>query len=226
MKWQPRAAPLPRPPARATLTDKGPAMRPLTSRKKLLLACALAAAVVASVAFAVWPREPVYGGKPLNDWLDQLAYVQCGRSFLPDPRIMTAYLPVEVSVRAAQAEEAITELGPRCLPSVLYRLRSKSFTYDLQIRAADLHLCRYPPYVSDPIIRRGQAVTALIKLGNTAKPVLPQVMAIAKTDPDPGVRASALEVLRHLSPWRLCAGHRPDECDERGSALNQTYGHV
>jgi hypothetical protein len=54
--------------------------------------------------------------------------------------------------------------------------------------------------VSTPESKRGQAVTAFVQLGDTARPILPQVRALAATDPDPGVRASALLVLRHLSP--------------------------
>ena len=50
-------------------------MRPLTSRSRLLLACALAVAVVAGVVFAMWPKEPVYEGKPLSYWLDQFPWV-------------------------------------------------------------------------------------------------------------------------------------------------------
>jgi hypothetical protein len=44
------------------------------------------------------------------------------------------------------------------------------------------------------------AVAALTQLGDTAKPILPDIIKVAKTDPDPGVRASAVEVLRRLSP--------------------------
>jgi hypothetical protein len=67
-----------------------------------------------------------------------------------------------------------------------------------------LHLRRnvqpaLPPWL-EVQIKRGQSVTALLQLGDTAKPVLPQVLTLAKSDPEPGVRASALEVLRRLSP--------------------------
>ena len=64
--------------------------------------------------------------------------------------------------------------------------------------------CAFPFFKSglafDGYPQKGQAVTGLIRLGDTAKPVLPQVLALAKSDPDPGVRASALEVVRRLSP--------------------------
>jgi hypothetical protein len=172
-------------------------MRPLSSRQKLLLACALAVAVVAGVVVAVWPREPWYEGKPLSYWLDDLPITFAG-SFPDGNQILRSW-------DAAKAENAVKELGPRSLPTVVKRLRLKQTSvaglkYTLQYRAAGLHLCRYPDFTSEPRMRRGQAVTALVLLGDTAKPVLPQVLALAKTDPDPGVRASALEVVRRLSP--------------------------
>ena len=65
------------------------------------------------------------------------------------------------------------------------------------------HEAVFDPIMSRQSIQRSQglqAVTAFLQLGDTAKPALPDVIKLAKSDPDPGVRASALEVLRRLSP--------------------------
>ena len=222
-------------------------MRPLTSRQKLILACALAVAVVAGVVVAVWPREVRYEGKPLSYWLDylpvtfvspqghssvwsasqyeaadfitmvwhrqQLSFIVWsngvfGRrtSYLTAPPVSNAGVASPLS---AIADRAVVEVGPGALPVLLERLRTRErhmthLDQTLLEWRTRLHLRRnvqpgLPPWLEFQI-KRGQAVTALLQLGDTAKPAIPQVLALAKSDPDPGVRASALEVLRRLSP--------------------------
>ena len=51
-----------------------------------------------------------------------------------------------------------------------------------------------------PEQRRWQAATALILLGNTAKPVVPKLINFSRSHPDPSVRGPALVVLQRLSP--------------------------
>ena len=63
-----------------------------------------------------------------------------------------------------------------------------------------------------PQIRRGQAMTALLQLGNSAKPAVPDLIALAERDKDPEVRNAARHVLEELSPTdyaRIQAGQNP-----------------
>jgi HEAT repeat protein len=55
----------------------------------------------------------------------------------------------------------------------------------------------HPSYAA--LICRNQALFAVVDLGDNCKPILPALVSLAKTDSDPGVRASALEALRRLS---------------------------
>jgi len=82
--------------------------------------------------------------------------------------------------------------------------------YQLRWQAARFHLVR-PTFVDRDLEwerKRGQAADAFLLLGDTARPVLPDLIQIAKTDTDPGVRATALEVVWHLSPvdWAQITG--------------------
>jgi hypothetical protein len=183
-------------------------MRPLTFRNKLLLACAVAVAVVAGGLVAVWPREPVFEGKPLSYWLDQLSptmpMTPHGTHFLKIGTFGIEGQRIQFSNNAAL--HAIDSLGSRCLPTLVDRLRIGENRWtrlrrQLRLWAKPLRASFAKPdyfwLLRD--IKRGQAVTALTHLGDAAHPVLPELVAIAKSDSDPAIRASALEVLRHIS---------------------------
>jgi hypothetical protein len=180
---------------------------------------ALAVVVVACVAYVVWTREPRYEGRGLSYWLDQL--LPAAPATLPSPittrGIVYGGAPfwvfnVEEFDLKETAAKAVTTLGSRCLPTLLERLgtratRASGWKEDLLAWAVKRRVVRRP-YVllSNPPgawaaeVERGQAVTAFLILGETAGPVLSHVLALAKTDPDPRVRAYALEVVRLLSP--------------------------
>ena len=57
-------------------------------------------------------------------------------------------------------------------------------------------------------MRRGQALTALVRLDDRAKPVVPDLLALTKSK-DSGVRAAALYALWHVGPdeYRRLKGH-------------------
>lgn len=173
-------------------------MCPLIFRNKLFLGCALAVAVVAGLTFWVCPREPTYEGKPFSYWVDQLPSTH----FTPDAGMFSIH---HATGREENAEKAVTELGGRCLPTLLRRLKSRDTALtrlktEVQSTGAKLHLWTYPPFGNDPFTRRGQAVTALILLGDTAKPILPELIKLAQTNSDPDVQASAAELLQRLPP--------------------------
>jgi hypothetical protein len=165
--------------------------------------------VVASGLVAFWPKEPTYEGKPLSYWLDRLPRtLSDGKLFHDSFSIADKTDKSAFSATESQAQSAVNQLGPCCLPMLAEHLQAK----DTGITRMKQHITiwwslhRWKPHVAKPQIlltpesRRRQAVTAIIQLGDTAKPILPQLRALAVTDPDPGVRASALQVVQHLSP--------------------------
>jgi hypothetical protein len=87
------------------------------------------------------------------------------------------------------------------------------------LTAARLHLCRYPSFKDDPVGKRGQAVVAVLQLGPAAKPILPDLVTLAKADQDSGVRIAALYLLMKLSPddYAKVTGHQPTSL---GAATN------
>lgn len=191
----------------------------MTSLRKLtckpLLLCALAVAVGAAVLLAVWPTEPTYQGKPLSFWLDKFPETIVNKG--PGSSIQTSKATEEIIYdlqtqsieqtfspnEGPAARSAINAIGADCFPSLLRRLQTKDTALSrarekLSTFGVRLGFCKRA-WALDAQCKRGQAVTALIQLGKPGIPVLPAVVALA-TDPDPGVRASALEVLRRLSP--------------------------
>lgn len=183
-------------------------MRSLTNRSKLAVVCALAVAVVACVAFAAWPREPTYEGKPLGYWLDRLP-----------PTVMTTpssgfgkingvtISGVTLDFSDERAFRAVDALGRSSLRVLIKRLQLPNTpmrTFGTTLRSWAISTGVFRPTPRD-IFRsgyweRGQAVTALVRLGKAASPAFPDLITLTKSHPDPGVRASALEVLRQLSP--------------------------
>ena len=177
-------------------------MRPLTFASKLLLGCAVAATVVTGLAFAVWPREPRYDGKPLSYWLDQLPATLLWTNV--PYSILTTNSYKQFSASRDAANKAVDVLGPDNLPKLVERLRTRD-TSVTHLRR-ELHTAaircgfRKPSWQIDTSwFRRGQAVYALCRLGNRARPIIPQVAELAKHDRDPGVQRDALQVLRRLS---------------------------
>jgi hypothetical protein len=114
---------------------------------------------------------------------------------------------MSVEPEYSRALFAVLVVGQRSLPTLLSRLQARdkddAVTRAVQtIRrwAIKQHLMRAGPAPPPPAVRRGQAALAIVKLGEVAKPFLPAIVRLAKAHPDAGVRASALDVLRCLSP--------------------------
>lgn len=187
--------------------------------RKAVLLCARAVVVVAAVLLvaALPAPEPTFQDKPLSYWLDhlpsviQLPYAGVG------PVTLTAYItkPLpQVKLTNPLAVEAVKSVGARCFPTLLARLQTRNTRWTelkgkLQGWVFRIALTRpLAPLVGPPFagpvttveLRRGQAITAFVLLGETARSALPSVRTLARTSPDPGIRWSALEVLRRLSP--------------------------
>lgn len=174
--------------------------------RKALLVVGLVVALLASALLVLWPREPAYQRQPLSFWLDQLPSVVQPK--MPGIAIVTSYqFPPSPEVRLTNpaAPAAVRALGARCLPILLARLETRRTPWtDLQTNlrawAARKGLFWSPIPLSMPDLRRGQAVTALQQLGDAARPAVPTIIKLATTAHDQGVRGSAMEVLRTLSP--------------------------
>lgn len=156
-------------------------------------------ALVAGVLVAVLPREPYHFGKPLGYWLAKLP-----ATVVWPNGSWSLVEPSDGEAEKLVAFEVISNVGPGEFHVVVARLGARNqgwahLKQRIEGWALKLHLLKSIPAVDFAEVRRGQAVTAFIRLGEAARPAFPQVIALAKSDPDPGVRASALEVLRRLS---------------------------
>lgn len=131
-------------------------------------------------------------------------------SFLlpPDPQRSLKFQLSNRSIepRHSRALFAVLAVGHKSLPTLLHRLqaRDKDDAITRAVRAMrqwaiKQHLMRAGPAPPPPDVRRGQAALAIVRLGDIAKPLLPAIVRLAKAHPDPGVRASALDVLRCLA---------------------------
>lgn len=103
------------------------------------------------------------------------------------------------------APGALKAIGHSAVPVLVKRLQTKNTRLGsaealLWQCAQRLNLLRSPRLVLNVETKRAQAVWGLLQLGDVARPALPTIAKLAKSDPAPDVRASALEVLRYLSP--------------------------
>jgi hypothetical protein len=132
-------------------------------------------------------------------------------SFLlpPEPQssVKTELFNIWIEPRHSRALFAVLAVGQKSLPTLLHRLQARD-KHDAVTRtvqtvrqwAIKQHLMRAGPVAPPPDVRRGQAALAIVQLGDVAKPLLPGVLRLARTHYDPGVRASARDVLLCLSP--------------------------
>ncbi|MGH7969910.1 MAG: hypothetical protein ACREIC_14405, partial [Limisphaerales bacterium] len=171
--------------------------------RKPVLVCLAALVLVAVVLVAVWPREPRFKGRAFSYWVNQL----------PATLVWTN-VPYSVLTRRSyqdflatfdDASRAVDALGPRCLETLVQRLQARETTFArlksaLKREGTRLGVLK-PDWRNDAgWFKRGQAMTALFRLGAAAKPVVPEISLLAKRAGDTGVRRDALEVLRRLSP--------------------------
>ena len=172
-------------------------LQQLLRKPALLAALALALAVAAGVLVALWPKEPRYEGKPMSYWLDQLAV-----SSTPITGFNFSFTPAFKDQETVK--NAVRILGPQCLPTLLSQLQARPnwMSLNLDKAAQRLPILR-PRLVSAALVssrRRWQAVVAIQVLGDTAKPLAPDLIALATTAHDPEVREAAQAALRQLAP--------------------------
>jgi HEAT repeat protein len=144
-----------------------------------------------AVLLLVWwpwlrPGQPVYGGRPLMKWVEQL-------------------LSPEAAKRR-EAEAAVLALGPRATPLLVQTLTRKDSPLRQPLLAAQDKLPRFlwvflyrfvKPYEVEQ--RRALSARALGLLGPSAQPAIP-ALGQALFDPSPRVRQEAATALGRLGP--------------------------
>lgn len=133
-----------------------------------------------------WPDDPDYQGRPLSEWMADLAS--------PDP------------VKSAPARQAILGLGTNAVPSLIVHLGARDSILGRLAMRSEPHIPRQVwvfamqrTRARDAVERRTQAALALAVLGSAARPALP-ALERAIADPEPRVVGSTAEALRAIVP--------------------------
>lgn len=140
-------------------------------------------------------REPLYEGKAFSYWLDRVPATLVATN--GNARTVIVFgLRADARLEDYRAStdkalKAVGLVGGRCLPMLLRRLQTKDspFKEALVDRAVRWHLMR-ASWISRPEVVRGQALTAIIALQYSAKPIFPALNRL-RNDSDPEIRAAA-----------------------------------
>jgi hypothetical protein len=166
----------------------------------------VAVIVAAAGALLTIPSNaPSYKGKPLGYWLNQLPmtvlYSDGGVS-----QIFGGYATAQeadaererLARVVPEAQKAVDTLGTNCLHTLVARLASTDSSAKLLLQSWTVRLHLLDPRRIVPADRRReQALTALLRLGGRAKPVVPDLLLLTKSD-SAQIRAAALYALRSV----------------------------
>ena len=169
-----------------------------------------AALVTCTLVLTSWlllaNREPRFEGKPFSFWLEQIPITEV------IPNGVSIDLPWIYNTRADAAEridkeksakalKVVDQIGGQCLPMLLRRLKTRDSAFETRlVRWLVLkHLLSPSRAPRSAEIVRGQALTAIIKLGYSAKPIFPHLELLAQ-DRDPQIGESARLALECLNP--------------------------
>jgi len=149
-------------------------------RGRVIVATVLVAIIVAGgVAYSLRSSEPIYQGRRLSAWLQDVG---------------SAY-PVE----ANQAREAVKEMGTNALPTLIRMLGTRESFLKAKLRQLSF---RYPLFQrfyvpkADP---PGLAWMGSRILGSRAKPAVPQLIGMLGTDDDL-IRSRVASSLEAIGP--------------------------
>lgn len=132
---------------------------------------ALVAAVV--VCFLAWPREPVYEGRTLSEWLRKLSAAQMW--FDDPPARAESFAQWELELK--RDTQAIQAIGPRSLPWLLRWLRAEPRPSAVRIKVQAV-LDRLPFVDSEMFEAQDRSMLAVLgfgALGEAAGPALPEL---------------------------------------------------
>jgi hypothetical protein len=169
-------------------------MWPPRSRTARVLAVVASLAIGAALVWICLPHEPSYNGKRFTYWLDQLP----GTLVNSEGSIAVTAPPFAQTSQEAKA--ALDAIGTNGLRTLIARFRHKDSKIKLTIQRLAVRLGLLKPNsIVAAEIRRGQALTAIIRLDERAAPLVPDLIALLRTD-DPSVRLAALHALRNIAP--------------------------
>ncbi len=179
---------------------------PRSKSSRVLLAVVLLLATTV-VTFILVPNEPSYNGKSLSYWLDRLPCTLIGIDGSVAVAMPISYKSAEegkadrarVSEMARQAKNAVDAIGTNGLRTILSRLRSRDSKAKLTVQDWAARLGLLNPGLPSAEKRRGQALTALWRLDDRARPVAPGLVTLTKSD-DIGIRAAAFSALSKVAP--------------------------
>lgn len=153
---------------------------------------ALALVVLAILAGLAWmllrPHEPVYEGKRLSVWMEDLDFSKAG------------------TPEYTKAHEVIGKIGTNALPTLLRMIRMKDESpsvlklIDLA-RAQDFIKIRYTPAAN----RRSQAAAALSELGPLAADAVPVLLEIYEQNLSPQSQTMCTDVMTWIGPGAKAA---------------------
>jgi hypothetical protein len=167
---------------------------------------ALLLIVAAILIFAFFPGEPTFEGKPLSYWLDQLpcTFLVNGGHARTSPFFYKTGAEAEsdrkrVEDLALRALRAVRNLSTNDLHVLVSRLQSSDsrVKLTLQATAVRLGLMKRMPILSASM-RQGQALTAIVELGDRAHPLVPELLELTKSQ-DTTARLAAF-ALRKIAP--------------------------
>ena len=151
----------------------------MNKRRRLGLIVVLGVAITAAAFFALRPREPVYQGKPLSEWIDRL-------NVGSDEQIQVA-------------EEAVRHLGTNGLPALIRMIDSE----DSWLKTKIMQLAEKQSFLKLPLVSgridQFRAVNAFHVLGAEAKPASSDLLKLVENGPD-AVRCFALCALADIGP--------------------------
>ena len=156
------------------------------------------------------PGEPTYQGKGLAYWLDRLPVTQIQSSgaslyfAAPGPLGASASADELWSMKR-EAEAAIVAIGTNSLPTLLGRLEARDSAFK-RMEIQWLAWARKRGWlgaVEGPStdVRRGQALSALLRLGGRAERAIPRLVLLA-TRTGPG-QLEARYALKVIAPYEL-----------------------
>src|SRR5262245_39399390 len=132
------------------------------NKRRVITVLALAAIVVAGIAtMLLCPGEPVFQGKPLSHWVEELRVSWQGPG-------------------SAKAEAAIRAIGTNALPYLVSALKAKDSRLKLELvqLCGRQNLIKFPFRFADET--RDNALRTFISLGPTASGAIPDLAAMLK----------------------------------------------
>lgn len=181
---------------------------PWRMKKKLFVLVALLF-IGLFLQVALWKSEPMFEGKPLSYWLDQLPSTDIGTDGRSETISLPAYDQVDINGVAdtaqikenlKKANEALSALGTNHLHLLVERLQAKDSAVAIKMwQLGDrLGIADYTEYQYAEF-RRGQALSAFQYLGARAAPVVPQLLELTSAE-NTNIRLLAWSALERVSP--------------------------